>query len=176
MNKLKDIIYDKNDLLIALLILLCAAFVIYGKIDVIMDYPSTLEASALSEAEEEPVQYTGSTDEEEGTASPDSEEQDDETPESEETDAPADTSATETEPSDTEGSTNGSAEKITVTIDYGATGSDIAQILVDAGLLDSRQEFYDAVNKAGADTRLKAGEFNIPMNATPDEIISVITQ
>ena len=44
MNKIKDFIYDKNDLLIALLILVIASLVIISRIEIIMAYPSTLIA------------------------------------------------------------------------------------------------------------------------------------
>jgi len=41
MKTLKDIIYDKSDIAVALLILLIAAAVIFNRVDAIMDYPST---------------------------------------------------------------------------------------------------------------------------------------
>lgn len=39
MEKIKDFIYRQNDLVIVLLILATAAFVIYDRVTVIMDYP-----------------------------------------------------------------------------------------------------------------------------------------
>jgi hypothetical protein len=42
MNKLKDFLYNKNDIIVAVIILLAAAAVIYFRIAAIMDYPSTL--------------------------------------------------------------------------------------------------------------------------------------
>ena len=42
MKGLKDFLYDKNDILIALLILVLAAFLIAWRMDVIMAYPETL--------------------------------------------------------------------------------------------------------------------------------------
>ena len=170
MNKLKDIIYDKNDLLIALIILLCAAFIIYQRIDVIMGYPSTLEATAQTNTTESAVQYSGnnesSKDTSEDSSKTDSQNTDKDSADTSDTNTPASSSDT--------GKTNG--EAVTVSIKYGDTGSDIAALLVDSGLLDSKQEFYDAVSKAGADTRLKAGNFNVPMGSTPDEIIAIITK
>ena len=46
MNKLKDIFYDKNDILVAVVILIIAALVILWRVDAIMAYPQTLVASA----------------------------------------------------------------------------------------------------------------------------------
>lgn len=41
MKSLKDIIYDKSDIAVALLILFIAAAIIINRVDAIMDYPST---------------------------------------------------------------------------------------------------------------------------------------
>jgi len=41
MKSIKDIIYDKSDIAVALIILLIAAAIIFNRIDAIMDYPST---------------------------------------------------------------------------------------------------------------------------------------
>lgn len=49
MNRLKDIIYNKNDVLIALVIVLVAGYVIVDRIGVIMDYPSMLTATAAEQ-------------------------------------------------------------------------------------------------------------------------------
>lgn len=42
MNRIKDFFYDKNDIIVAFLILAAAAFVIYLRIGDIMSYPDTL--------------------------------------------------------------------------------------------------------------------------------------
>lgn len=41
MKSIKDIIYDKSDIAVALVILLIAAAIIFNRVDAIMDYPST---------------------------------------------------------------------------------------------------------------------------------------
>lgn len=62
MKSLKDFYYDKNDIIIALLILCIAGLIIMWRIDVIMDYPQTLakETDTLQTTEESAV---GSTEE-----------------------------------------------------------------------------------------------------------------
>ncbi len=40
MKNLKDIIYDKSDIAVALLILFIAAAIIINRVEAIMDYPS----------------------------------------------------------------------------------------------------------------------------------------
>ncbi|MEA4922544.1 MAG: hypothetical protein VB031_04160 [Eubacteriaceae bacterium] len=42
MNRFKDFIYNKNDIIIALIILVIAACVIFFRIKAIMDYPQLM--------------------------------------------------------------------------------------------------------------------------------------
>ena len=58
MKSLKDFIYDKNDIIIALVILILAALLIVWRMDAIMEYPQTL------------AQQTGTTDTTDETAVP----------------------------------------------------------------------------------------------------------
>ena len=48
MKKFKDFLYDKNDILIALLILIVAALIITWRMNAIMEYPSTILNSSVS--------------------------------------------------------------------------------------------------------------------------------
>lgn len=47
MEKIKDFIYRQNDLVIVLLILATAAFVIYDRVTVIMDYPEQFATESV---------------------------------------------------------------------------------------------------------------------------------
>ena len=52
MNKIKDFFYKKNDIIIVMLIMADASFVIYDRMENIMEYPDTLAAQvAQQEAE-----------------------------------------------------------------------------------------------------------------------------
>ena len=42
MKTFKDVLYDKSDILVAVLILLAAIAVIINRVDAIMEYPQTL--------------------------------------------------------------------------------------------------------------------------------------
>lgn len=57
MNKIKDFFYDKNDIIVVLIILAVAGFIIYTRIGSIMEYPEVLAEQAAAtetrEAEEE---------------------------------------------------------------------------------------------------------------------------
>ena len=58
MKALKDFFYDKNDIIIALAILLIAGFIIFWRMEVIMDYPQTLakETDTTQTTEESAVE------------------------------------------------------------------------------------------------------------------------
>ena len=45
MNKLKDFIYDKSDIVIALLIISIAGLIVFSRIDAILSYPETFAAN-----------------------------------------------------------------------------------------------------------------------------------
>ena len=186
MNRLKDIIYDKNDILIALIIVIIAGMVIYGRINVIMEYPATLAAEAAANAalaedpDDDPV-YTGDLENPDDAAeNPDTEEPADDPGNVSNEGGGSDEeggSGEEQPPAGNENQVEPTAPSlITITIESGALGSRIAQILIDAGLIDSSSEFYNAVEAAGADTKLQAGTFRIPSNATPAEIVDIITK
>lgn len=169
-NFIKDIIYDKNDLLIALIILALAGFIINDKIGIIMSYPEILAAQIQEET------TSSKNDNDIGLQ----QKGQDTKPEGETQENPTEKEDPEEEPKDNEetGKVNPDSdneEMVPIHIEYGATGSKIAQILIDSGLLQTKEEFFDAVNESGADTKLQAGNFEIPANATPSEIISIIT-
>ena len=55
MNRLKDFFYNKNDIILVLIILAVAAFIIYSRIVAIMDYPEQLAEKSAATATEETV-------------------------------------------------------------------------------------------------------------------------
>lgn len=162
-NFIKDIIYDKNDLLIALIILALACFIINDRISIIMNYPEILAAQIQEKAPSSKIENKTGLPQKD----PENEPEKEEPSEGLETNAEAEKSGENTDNSD--------EEMVSIHIEYGATGSKIAQILIDSGLLQTKEEFFDAVNESGADTKLQAGSFKIPVDATPNEIISIIT-
>jgi hypothetical protein len=178
MNKLKDIIYDKNDLFIALIILVVAGLVIYSRIGIIMDYPEVLAAQAESNSSTKVEQADQSTNtDNENTESEETKNDTKDDKDNNDIDSNKKVSNTEKKDSNkTEKSSESKKSKVSIQIEPGTTGSQIAQILIDSGLIESKKEFYNAIKIAGAETRLTAGNFNIPSNATPDQIIQIITE
>lgn len=173
MNKIKDIFYNKNDVLIALVIVLVAGYVIVDRIGVIMDYPSMLTAAA-AEQNGEVVPENPDTD----AVEPDSETPDPDEPGTDDPGTDGDNSAVDppaTDPDPEQTTGEPTVQQVSIHIEYGTNGSQIAQLLVDAGLLENTSAFYTALSAAGADTKLQAGSFKIPSNATPAQIIQIIT-
>ena len=177
MNKLKDMFYNHNDIVIACVIVLIAALVIVTRVDVLMGYPSMAAQQAIADAEAnlpaDPIPSVGDEEDPDGELSGG----EGDTPEPPVVDEPP---VTEPEPQpepqpepEPEGPTPGTP--VTVTIPSGSTGADVAQALLDAGLISSKDEFYKAVVEAEADTKLQAGTFDIPAGSSLDEIVKILT-
>lgn len=58
MKKLKDFFYDKNDIIIVLLIVAIAALIIYTRIDSIMSYPAEYASKAAATEKKETTEIT----------------------------------------------------------------------------------------------------------------------
>ena len=71
MNRIKDFFYNKNDIIIVLVILAVAGLLIYNRIGAIMDYPAKLaEQNAKTETTEQ-VETTTTETEEQSTEADD---------------------------------------------------------------------------------------------------------
>ena len=186
MNKIKDFIYDKNDLLVALIIVALATLVIVFRVDTIMAYPSSSAGETKPPLTDAQPPDNGQTSMGGSDVGDDGDAQaGDEDPtvgDGENADGTSSGSGTDNDnggqtgedqtPSDNRPQGEG---LVSIYIEYGATGSDIAKLLINAGLVKTRDDFYNAVREAGVDTKLQAGSFKIPANATPAEIIKIIT-
>ena len=77
-----------------------------------------------------------------------------------------------------EGNETGSAivegDNVKVNIPSGTAVSKMGEILSDAGLCDSAQAFVDKVKELKLDTKLRSGEYTIPLNATLEEVVNII--
>ena len=154
MKKLKDFFYDKNDILVALVVLAVAALIVTWRVNVIMDYPSTLVAEAGehgSESEDGPV--IGLPPETTGSA----------VTSGEAIDNPIDSGADE-------------VDICAVYVNYGEALEVVGANCVTAGLVGSVDEFMTLVNERGAASSIQAGQHYIPSNVTPDELIDYLLQ
>ncbi len=126
MNKLKDFIYNKNDIIVVLVIMLAAAFIIYDRMEAIMEYPDTVAAqTAMQEAE-------------------------------------------------AQAETQQAVVKITITKNN--TLSDVSNMLADAGLVSSADEFTAYAEKQKKDNKIDIGDYEIPKGSDMKTILETITK
>ena len=165
MKKFKDFLYDKNDILIALLILIVAALIITWRMNAIMEYPSTILNSSVSGEDQSSGDGSQSgeaagTDGDGGTADGSS----------------TDDGSDESSRAGTEALwANGALTRdvqVTVT---GASATEAIQCLVDAGLFDDYAEYQAQCESAGLDhQRVSAGTFTFEAGATKADITRTV--
>ena len=151
MNKLKDFIYDKSDIVVALLIISIAGLIVFSRIDAILSYPETFAANNNPPVVSESAVSVGDED----TSSP---------------------AAIE---DDGDGNTDGEGddvEMLAIYVNYGESLQSVADKFVSVELFSSSEEFLSAIEEAGVQTQIKTGNFIIPENATVDEVIAIITK
>ncbi len=146
MNKLRDFIYDKSDIVVALLIISIAGLIVFSRIDSILSYPETFAANIKPSIVTSPAVYVG----DKGTTSP---------------------SAVEDGNKDGE-----EIEMLAVYINYGESLQSVAEKFVAVELFSTSEEFLSVVEKAGVQTQIKTGNFILPANATDEEVIKIITK
>ncbi|QIB70184.1 endolytic transglycosylase MltG [Aminipila butyrica] len=145
MRKIKDILYDTSDILTACFIVLAASLVIWASIGNIMDYPAFV--AAQSQKEEVNTNFGLAVPVGDGTSGG----------------------------AVTNGGTGGDSESpYSIYINYGESTNTIAQRFVDVGLFDSVSQFNTLLTEMNAASQIKAGNFIIPANATPEEVIQKI--
>ena len=179
MKKLKDIFYDLNDIMVALIIVALAALVIVTNIDTILAYPSDTSGKSLTSEEDTPTNYAKNppvTDQGDADASGTTE-----SAVGQDTTGSGLLSGSTsvggvTEPKSPGSTDPGKVENYSIYIKPGSTGDQIADLMIGVGLFTDRKQFNDAVTAAGKDGRLQAGTFIIPSNATTAEVIAIITK
>lgn len=152
MKKIKDFFYDKNDILVAVIILAIAALVVTWRVDVIMEYPSMIIAQAGEhENEDGPVIGLPPETTDSAITSGDA------------IDNPIDSGSDE-------------VDICAVYVNYGEALEVVGANCVTAGLVGSVDEFMNLVNARGAASSIQAGQHYIPSNVTPDELIDYLLQ
>jgi hypothetical protein len=148
MVKFKDIIYDISDVIVAFCIVLVAGFIIWGSIGNIMEYPSTVSAATQKE---ENSNF--------GLAVP----------------VGDSTSSGGAVEGDAEDTSNDPVENYAVYINSGESTTSIAQKFVEVGLFDSAEQFNSLLAQGNVASKIKTGNFIIPSDSTPEEVITQIT-
>lgn len=170
MQKLKNILYDKNDILVALIIVCVAGVIIFNRIETIMDFPSTLAADTGTKVNEPATAGDNENDKSQDTTKDSSKNTTEESKDKDKNKG-SDSSKTNLANADKDKVTN-----LSVYIAPGSSASDIANIFLTANLIKDKQEILSAISTAGAESKLKAGTFIVPSNSTPAEIVAIITK
>lgn len=69
-----------------------------------------------------------------------------------------------------------SVEKIRLEIKKGMSSENIADLLVQKGIIDESGAFLDRLKETNAETKLKEGIYEIPKGSGYDEIINMLTK
>lgn len=72
------------------------------------------------------------------------------------------------------GSTIEAGQQVTVTIPEGSGASEIAQMLVDNGVLSDSSDFLNELTKQGADSKLKPGTYTFVTGSTSQNVIDLL--
>ena len=198
MNKIKDIIYDKSDILIAILILALAAIIILWRLGIILEYPKQIvgtddTTNVLTDPENDSesgdATETDSGDSGDATETGDGEDSGDatETGDGEDTGDATETgdgedSGDATETGDGEDSSESSvttkaewdgnklAKDLEVTI-TGTTASAAVQCMVDAGIYADYADYQKVCQENGWDhEKMRAGVFTFKKGTSKKDI------
>ncbi|MDR0853344.1 MAG: hypothetical protein LBN34_03145 [Clostridiales Family XIII bacterium] len=178
---MRDFIYNKSDLLVALVIILIAGTVIFFRVNAIMDYPaknvgeggSSSNASVLpvddKDKDKDKAAETDKKTDAKDAAKEDSKKEDADTEKAE--------SDSDKKTSDGDKAATSTVKKDTqFTINEGEPTGTVADNLATAGLVSSKQDFLSEVMAQNADTKIRAGTFTIPRGATAADIVAILVK
>ena len=160
MKKLKDFLYDKNDIIIALCILVVAGLLIIWRIDAIMQYPQTLaQETHTVETTDDKAVDDSDKDDSDKSSKKDKDKKDSETTQS-------------------SGVWSGEtlAKDVTVTV-AGGSAAGAVQSLIDAGLFESYDDYVSVCNYYGlVPENIKATTFTFAAGSTKADIAVKVTE
>lgn len=161
MKKLKDFIYDKNDIIIVVLILAAAALIITWRMNVILEYPKQLINDGSDTNVTEPAGDTGDTD--------DSGAGDKAAGDSNSADGNSDSAADDGGQAELWAS--GAITRDVEVVVTGSTASEAIQCLVDSGLFSDYADYQAACDEQGLDDeKVSAGTFTFEKGSTKAQI------
>lgn len=166
MKKFKDFIYDKNDIIIAVLILAVAALIIAWRLDVILQYPKQLINNGADTNVSEPADNTDNSDDN--------------------ADKPADNSGDAANSNSGDNANNGDSTpaqepaqlwvdgKLSRDIEVdvtGTTASAAVQCLIDKGLFTDYSEYQEACASLGLNhEKVSAGTMTFTKGSTKADV------
>ena len=172
MKKIKDLIYDYNDIFVALLIIAVAGAIIFWRVTNIMAYPDYLagkDQTQTGEVDFSDVDLTPANvddfneNPEDITTEPSEEGQGEQTPADEtQTEEPTQTAQT-----DADGN-------YVVEIPKGSSALGIARILKAQGIISDEDAFMEKVEELDATMKMKYGTYKIPQGSSAEQIINIL--
>jgi hypothetical protein len=166
---MRNFLYNKSDILIAIIIIAAAAIIIWTRVDAIMgsDEESGDVAAGDVAAEELPAPDDVETSDGAVVPPPDGETP----PDGEVTDPEGE--GTDENPDD--GALVDDGEPIEFTVEVGSAASTVADDLASAGLVESADVFLSELTAQNAETKLKAGIFEITPGTSVADIVKKLT-
>ncbi len=190
MNKIKDIIYNKSDILIALLILAIAALIIFWRLSIILEYPKELIGTdEASEVLTEPDEDAATTDANAGTDNANANAEASQNTDNAGTDASANSDAANADANKDAESESGDSGEVTTTAKWdgdklaadlevkltGTTAYEAVMCMVDAGVFKDYEEYQDICGEMGYDhEKMRAGVFTFAKGTTKEDIIKEV--
>ena len=164
MEKIKDFIYDKNDILVALLVLVFAALLIWWRMDVIMAYPETVFSDGG--AVENPVQDDDPSGDEGDVSGNEGGEGEGDRQNGEGNEGGEEPAV----PSDSLWKGGVLTRDVEVDV-YGNSAMAAVQCLVDAGLFEDYNEYKNICDTAGMNhEKVSAGSLVFTAGTTKEEV------
>ena len=177
MKKLKDFLYDKSDLLIALAILLIAAVLIAWRLDVIMDYPKEIVKDNDHQTEFPliPPEEDESDDTGEGPSEGSNDSEEGSNEESSENTEESDDEESVEEPETPLWESGVLTREVTVTV-RGNSATAAVQCLIDAGLFESYDEYVNlcAIQGVAHPESVVGGTFTFDAGTDKQTILSYV--
>ena len=176
MKKFKDFIYDKNDIIIAVLILAVAALIIAWRLDVILQYPKQLINNDADTNVSEPADNSDNSDDNADTPADNKDNSDDNA------DTPADNSGDGDNSNSGDNANNGDSTpaqlwvggKLSRDIEVdvtGTTASAAVQCLIDKGLFTDYSEYQKACENLGLNhEKVSAGTMTFTKGSTKADV------
>ena len=177
---MRDFFYNKGDVFIAVLIILIAAFVIYLRVGVIMDYSASgsrgesllpMPPAIGDWGDRTPNAGTDGGSEQNNT---DGDATDPSTLSGADGQAGQTPAPQEQPPASSVQVGQPSASSVQITVSAGDAASTIADKLLAAGAISDTQAFISEVLSQDADSKLKIGTFTIPKGSSVSEIIAIL--
>ena len=173
MKKIKDLIYDYNDIFVALLIIAVAGAIIFWRVTNIMAYPDYLAGKEQTKTGEVDFSDVDLTPSDVGEFNENPEDITTQTPE--EGQSGEQTPAGETAPEEPEQTAQVDADgNYRVEIPKGSSALGIARILKEQGIISDVDAFMEKVEEMGATMKMKYGNYKIPQGSSAEEIINIL--